>query len=378
MFIPKRLKVGFKEPESKDTIRLAYVIYWDEKGVLRKEPSWNSWRNQDVPAKEFDNEPTEGFVLNLRAGGWGQRRTYCEVIDPRGFMVEITIDNLLELLDECDCDKKHLKGKFVYAWYQAELRIVMVGTETYNNIMKHTANIKKVAEDCLKAKDLIPFHIYKDRAEHKMAYLGYLDVYEIDRIQYDNRRREWFKYDKKYKPVYIDNAEASRYQKVPSINNFRVRYTCKKKHCFIPEWYFEKLSRFSFVWMDTYVYVPKKLVSDVGALPDNSIAELSYNMKRSDVFSPVRLNETSLIDFTEEVYNEFARKYNTWTIVHSNGAPEHIQHPEKYWDRNIGFIPYTWSIFTEKFGRVKVFKYVLENGNEPTDISCLIEDRSRK
>ena len=138
MFIPKRINVGFQKPESADGVRLAYVIYWDEKGVLRKELSWNSWRNQDVPAKEFDNEPTEGFMLNLRAGGWGQRRTYCEVIDPRGFMVEITIDNLLELLAECDCDKKVLKGKFVYAWFQAELRIVMVGTETYNSIIKHT------------------------------------------------------------------------------------------------------------------------------------------------------------------------------------------------------------------------------------------------
>ena len=91
MFIPKRINVGFQDKEVANYIRLAYVIYWDENDILRKEPSWNSWRNQDVPAKEFDNEPTEGFRLNLRAGGWGQRKTYCEVIDPRGFMVEILL-----------------------------------------------------------------------------------------------------------------------------------------------------------------------------------------------------------------------------------------------------------------------------------------------
>ena len=131
MFIPKRINVGFQDKEVANYIRLAYVIYWDEKGILRKELSWNKWRNQDVPAKEFDNEPTEGFKLNLRAGGWGQRKTYCEVIDPRGFMVEITIDNLLELLADCDCEKKVLKVIFFYAWYKTELRIIMVGTDEY-------------------------------------------------------------------------------------------------------------------------------------------------------------------------------------------------------------------------------------------------------
>lgn len=377
MFIPKRINVGFKEKEVANQVRLAYVIYWDEKGVLRKEPSWNSWRNQDVPAKEFDNEPTEGFMLNLRAGGWGQRRTYCEVIDPRGFMVEITIDNLLELLAECDCDKKVLKGKFVYAWFRAELRIIMVGTEAYNNIMKHTENIKKVSNNHLKAKDLIPFHIYKDLAGSKMAYLGCFDIYSVDRIQYDIYKREWFKYDSKYKPVYIGDEEVKEYQKVPKRSDYRVKYTPRKKYCFISGWYFERFPCFHFEWMDTYVSVPKKLVSDVGVLSDNMISELSGRMKRSDVFSPIRLDKTTLIDFTEEIYNEFAHKYEHWSIVHPDGKVERISHSAACW-KGSGFVPYTWDIFTEKFGRVKVFKYVLENGNEPDDISCLIEDRSGK
>ena len=38
---------------------------------------------------EYDNVPTEGFVLNKKAGGysngWNHRSTYCRVYDPRGF-----------------------------------------------------------------------------------------------------------------------------------------------------------------------------------------------------------------------------------------------------------------------------------------------------
>ena len=43
----------------------------------------------------------------------------------------MTVDNLLELLADFDCEKKVLKGKFVYAWYNTGLRLIMVGTEEY-------------------------------------------------------------------------------------------------------------------------------------------------------------------------------------------------------------------------------------------------------
>lgn len=189
MFIPKRINVGFQDKEEVNYIRLAYVIYWDENDILRKEPSWNSWRNQDVPAKEFDNEPTEGFRLNLRAGGWGQRKTYCEVIDPRGFMVEITIDNLLELLADCDCEKKVLKGKFVYAWYKTELRLIMVGTEEYGFDMAETQkaydSVKKPEEIKNQKNTLIPFHIYKDTVNGEIVYLGRMNVYEVNCISFN-------------------------------------------------------------------------------------------------------------------------------------------------------------------------------------------------
>lgn len=37
IFVPKRINVGFQERSSTYTGKLAYVIYYDEKGTLRKE-----------------------------------------------------------------------------------------------------------------------------------------------------------------------------------------------------------------------------------------------------------------------------------------------------------------------------------------------------
>ncbi len=67
MLIPKRIKVGFNARKDTYTQKLAYIIYYDEQGVLRKEGSWESWRDKNIPPGEYDNEPTEGFVLNKKS-----------------------------------------------------------------------------------------------------------------------------------------------------------------------------------------------------------------------------------------------------------------------------------------------------------------------
>lgn len=67
IFIPEQLMVGFQNRKDTFTGKLAYVIYYDEKGKLRKEHSWQNWRDRNIDPQEFVNEPTTGFVLNK---GW--------------------------------------------------------------------------------------------------------------------------------------------------------------------------------------------------------------------------------------------------------------------------------------------------------------------
>ena len=46
LYIPKKINVGFQLRQGTYTGKLAYVIYWDDKGKLRKEASWESWRHK--------------------------------------------------------------------------------------------------------------------------------------------------------------------------------------------------------------------------------------------------------------------------------------------------------------------------------------------
>ena len=119
IFIPKKIKVGFQTRNDTYTKKLAYVIYYDQKNKLRKEKSWEGWRDEKIEPEDYDNEPTTGFVLNKKVGGYqyhyDMRQTYVRVFDPRGFEFEITIPNLLYILENTSSIKgKGLEGEFVY------------------------------------------------------------------------------------------------------------------------------------------------------------------------------------------------------------------------------------------------------------------------
>jgi len=215
LFIPKRIKVGYNERSDTYTKRLAYIIYYDNKGVLRKETSWLGWIDKGhdgreyklnekgeylrdekghvipwinpekvrapLPTHEFDNVPTEGFVLNKKAGGdssgWNHRQTYCRVYDPRGFEFEITIPNLLFILQESNSYKgKGLEGEFVYSWDGKDLVLLPVSCEDYKMSMGFT----KLQSESVKSKDLIVGAVYQTKQKVELIYLGRFEHYRYD------------------------------------------------------------------------------------------------------------------------------------------------------------------------------------------------------
>lgn len=176
LFIPEKIKVGFQKREGTYTGKLAYVIYFDKKGVLRKEKSWNSWRDNKIAAQELENIPTEGFVLNKGVGGardswssWNTRNEYIRVYDPRDFEFEISVSNLLFLLQECSSIKgKGLEGKFVYSWNGTELVLLPAECKEFAESQKYTSLQGKK----IKAKDVEEGCLYYHRDGTQLMYLG--------------------------------------------------------------------------------------------------------------------------------------------------------------------------------------------------------------
>lgn len=203
IFIPKTINVGYQNRSGTYTGKLAYVIYYDEKGKLRKETSWNSWRDKNIPNDEYDNVPTEGFVLNKKAGdystGWDHRHAYCRVYDPRGFEFEITIENLLYILENANCIKgKGLEGEFVYGWDGKDLVLMPVESPDYKEISEFNKIVHN--NECIKAKDLIIGATYLTKDNKNWIYMGKFDVYDRYGNWENKGKHFWF-----YKGSYFEH-----------------------------------------------------------------------------------------------------------------------------------------------------------------------------
>lgn len=190
LFIPETLKVGYQERSDTYTKKLAYVIYYDNKGKLRKEASWESWRDKKIDADEFKNVPAEGFVINRNGGGknsgwgWNDRTEFVRVFDPRGFEIEISLPNLLYILQENNSIKgKGLEGEFVYGWAGTTLCLLPVGSEEYKKCTVYT----KLQDEKVSAKELVPGLMYETKKQQKVVYMGKFTCYNSSNYYYDSQ-----------------------------------------------------------------------------------------------------------------------------------------------------------------------------------------------
>lgn len=180
IFIPERINVGYQTRSDTYTGNLAYIIYWDEKDTLRKETSWQSWRDNKIEPSEFTNEPTSGFVLNKKAGGystgWNHRQTYVRVYDPRGFEFEIDVPNLLHILENTSSIKgKGLEGDFVYGWYGKDLVLMPCDSPDYKELKEYNEKVQNAKK--FKLKDMIVGATYLTKQNEEWIYIGRFDYW---------------------------------------------------------------------------------------------------------------------------------------------------------------------------------------------------------
>lgn len=178
VFVAPKIRVGFQNRSDTFTGQLAYIIYYDEKGKIRKEQSWEGWRDKKIDPKEFENIPTEGFTINKDikrySGEWfSSTRTMIRVHDPRGFEFEVTTENLIGILMHTDCLRRGLVGEFVYAWMGKELVLLPTNSEEYQKAVKYTTGLSKKVS----AKALVPGISYKTKREGNVIYIGRMNWY---------------------------------------------------------------------------------------------------------------------------------------------------------------------------------------------------------
>jgi hypothetical protein len=222
LYIPRKLNIGFQNRSDTFSKKLAYIIYYDDKKVLRKQRSWEGWRDKKIPNVEIDNEPYDGFVLNkgiLRDGYWGNGHNMVRIFDGRagGFEFEITVANLLFVLMTTNCHKRGLEGNFVYSWDRDKLVLLPEGCEEYQNSTKFS----DLQAGKILVKDLILGATYENKSQEIFTYLGREKVYYYNRKDFglsSYRRKE--KEDVEAKKKEYSETIAKGYNPVSFKNEF--------------------------------------------------------------------------------------------------------------------------------------------------------------
>ena len=379
IFIPKKINVGYQNLSDTYTGKLAYVIYYDEKGKLRKEASWNSWRDKNIPNEEFENVPTSGFVLNRRAGGveeswgWNARKTYCRIYDPRNFEFEITIENLLYILENANSIKgKGLEGEFVYGWDGKDLVLMPVDSLDYKQISEYNNILHN--KETVKAKDLKIGATYLTKDNQERIYIGKFEVYNYGGSNVG--KQFWFAY-KSYDYDWVDGQKKYRkdykwkFAVHKSISGKFIKCideSCTSEYSVI----FDRLEH-------DECYCPYDRSKD--KYVDYSFEEfekLITEGKRNFLSNKNTVNGAFLYDVLKENDGLYTVKMNyRW---HAVGSPEHtdyinrfrfdVKNVNSYWTvrKEYNFIPTTLDEIYQRLKPCYRIEY-LKNGNEKRRVS---------
>ncbi len=154
---------------------LAYVVKDD------KLTSFDSWRDEKLGKKEIDNEPKTGFKLfgnSQRSKEWfGSGRSMLYVQHPDGFVFEISVDNLVNILSYCDVVKNEFTTKMIFAHEGKNLILIPTNSELYAEAIEDTerANATKT-KSVIKPSDLKIGDVIEFANKTKALYVGKYDA----------------------------------------------------------------------------------------------------------------------------------------------------------------------------------------------------------
>lgn len=147
LFIPERIKIGFQKRGNTLTGNLAYIIYYDEKGVLRKKTSWENWRDKSIEPMDMENIPRSGYIVNegvthFAYSSFGSDRFRVRIHSSEGYEFEIYPENMIAIMAVSDISKRYINQECVFAWDGQDLVLLPTNTSQYEKAVESTRVIK--------------------------------------------------------------------------------------------------------------------------------------------------------------------------------------------------------------------------------------------
>lgn len=334
VLVPERFYIGFQsrarmegdydwfkdeeDTRTKKTYLLGFATYLEQNKRFEKrkdtidrwakECSWK--RNEDVSPNILDNILREGFYIPeevRRCGSWNGGNVVWRIVDPRGFELEISSNNLARIMNHTNINKGGIiEGKCIWGWdMKGGGKIVLLpeDSEPYREALVHTqARKQKVGLRDIQMGDTVQLQdgtegIYLGK--HNMLFRGYggTQVFkDHSRVQSyqasDIKRRAAFliKGDK----LYLVAEPKISYLKEKTKQAYSLEYSVKK----INEILKENIKSFT-----------KKVLNPHGGLWGNEKPLMAFEKKPKEedfqlVLLPLKKTFSEVVDLVSEDHSE--------------------------------------------------------------------------
>lgn len=169
--IPKKCKVGFGYDINVE--QLAYITYYIN-DKLRKQKSFYNWIDKKKETFDINNEPTNGFKIleDSSVGRYMTNLKYTRILDPRGFIFEINLGNLLSIIADTNIKNGIIQDKCVYAYNNGNLLLIPISSKYYKDIKKYS--IARLDKKQINKNNIIIGNTYLSKNGDKLVFLGHL------------------------------------------------------------------------------------------------------------------------------------------------------------------------------------------------------------
>lgn len=171
IFIPKKVKVGYRSRNDTFTGKLAYVNYLNDKNKWALEKSWQGWISE--PKVDFyDNTAMTGFIIHrsqTRYASFSGKSVNIRIFHPNGFEFEISPDNLCSILSHSDVSHSYINQECILGWEDGRVLLLPTNSDIYLKAISDTKSKLSKFEGTFEVGSV---YATKTKMKHKVIYLG--------------------------------------------------------------------------------------------------------------------------------------------------------------------------------------------------------------
>lgn len=162
MVFAKQLYVGFRNVDSKEQSLLGFATKVDETQAYQKRKyTVDNWRDNKIEPVIIDNVPIFGFRIIDTVRRYSTGNKVFRVLDPRGFELEISAENLFDIISNCTITNGAIMQPMLWG---NNIYLVSSSSNEYQEFLSPSVNAE--LKECAYYKNKLGNIIYRYEGKH--------------------------------------------------------------------------------------------------------------------------------------------------------------------------------------------------------------------